>query len=218
MRPERQAVHLTKRTASGGFVRGHRHVHVGPLTPADVTVVDGMTVTTLERTTVDIAMGGDCARALVAFDRALSKNAERSALGDILGRRSGHPGVTVARQALSYADGASESVGEPWSRAQMIAAGLPLPRLQHTFRTPIGEFRSDFDWDGVLIGEFDGLHKYGLRPGETARDALIREKMREDALRAMGVIVVRWTWADLERGEVVGTVRHWLEKLGYLAA
>ena len=49
----------------------------------------------------------------------------------------------------------------------MIAAGLPLPRVQHTFQIPDGEARSDFDGDGRVVGEFDGLQKYGrlLRPG-----------------------------------------------------
>lgn len=77
----------------------------------------------------------------------------------------------------------------------MIEAGFPTPRLQHTFRTDAGDARTDFDWDGTLVGEFDGLQKYGrlLRPGETTRDALIREKRREDALRAQGIMVIRWT-------------------------
>lgn len=38
-----------------------------------------------------------------------------------------------------------------------ITAGLPLPRLQHTFQIPDGEARADFDWDGRVVGEFDGL-------------------------------------------------------------
>jgi len=51
-----------------------------------------------------------------------------------------------------------------------------------------------------VVGEFDGKSKYGLwlRPGETAADAVVREKIREDALRAMGFIVIHWTWKDLE--------------------
>lgn len=73
----------------------------------------------------------------------------------------------TARRALTFADARSESVGESWSGAQMIAAGLPLPRVQHTFQIPDGEARSDFDGDGRVVGEFDGLQKYGrlLRPG-----------------------------------------------------
>jgi hypothetical protein len=41
--------------------------------------------------------------------------------------------------------------------------------------------------------------KYGkfLKPGEEPGDAVIAEKRREDALRAEGLRVVRWTWTDL---------------------
>lgn len=102
----------------------------------------------------------------------------------------------------------------------MITAGLPLPRLQNTFQIPDGEARADFDWDGRVVGEFDGLQKYGrlLRPGETATAALIREKKREDALRAQGIMVIRWTWSTLERGELVESIRPWLVTAGLLAA
>ncbi|AZZ83386.1 hypothetical protein C5O27_21985 [Gordonia alkanivorans] len=218
LHPDREAVHLTKKSNAGGFVRGHRHVHNGPLTSAEIKIVDGIEVTTLERTAVDVATNGDFAQALVAFDRALAMKADPSAMTAILDARSRRPGTRIARRALSFADSSSESVGESWSRAQMIAAGLPVPRLQHRFRTSQGEARADFDWDGRLVGEFDGLQKYGMRPAETPREALLREKRREDALRAMGIMVVRWTWAELERGELVGLLRPWLVKLGLAAA
>ena len=48
--------------------------------------------------------------------------------------------------------------------------------------------------------EFDGAVKYA---GADGREALVREKRREDALRAMGYEVVRVTWADLTHPEVV---------------
>ncbi|MDS1112425.1 hypothetical protein RD149_01455 [Gordonia westfalica] len=215
LHPEREFIHLTKTHVRGGFVRGHRIVHAGPLSPDDVTDVDGVPVTALERTAVDVAMAGDFERALVVFDRALALQADLAEMTTILDSRGRWRGVGTARRALLLADAASESVGESWSRAQMIAAGLPIPRLQHTFQTSDGPARADFDWEGKLVGEFDGLQKYGrlLRPGETARDALIREKRREDALRAQGIMVVRWTWATLERGELVGLLRPWLTSL-----
>ena len=215
LHPERDLVHLTKTRKRGGFVRGHRIVHAGPLSPGDITDVDGVPVTTLERTAVDVAMAGDFERALVVFDRALALKADEERMKTILESRGRWRGVGTARRALSLADAASESVGESWSRAQMIAAGLPIPRLQHTFQTSDGPARADFDWEGKLVGEFDGLQKYGrlLRPGEAARDALIREKRREDALRAQGIMVVRWTWATLERRELVGVLAPWLDTL-----
>jgi hypothetical protein len=82
-------------------------------------------------------------------------------------------------------------------------AGLPMPRPQWQVRDSEGELvgRADFGWVAHrVVGEFDGRVKYGrlLRPGEDPGDAVYREKLREDALRAEGITVVRWTWHDLD--------------------
>ncbi|BCW52811.1 hypothetical protein StoSoilB19_01850 [Arthrobacter sp. StoSoilB19] len=50
------------------------------------------------------------------------------------------------------------------------------------------------------MGEFDGKGKYvqaALRDGMTADEAVYREKLREDRVRALGHGFVRWRWADL---------------------
>lgn len=56
-----------------------------------------------------------------------------------------------------------------------------------------------------MLGEFDGKVKYGalLRPGETADDVVMREKRREAALRAVGWWVVRWTYQEAFRPELL---------------
>ncbi len=53
-----------------------------------------------------------------------------------------------------------------------------------------------------VIGECDGLLKY------SGSDALIQEKIREDRIRALGFIVVRWTWNDIIRhpGDVAAQI------------
>ena len=75
--------------------------------------------------------------------------------------------------------------------------------MQHEFRDANGKFvaRTDFDWDGRLVGEFDGYTKYTgrLRNGEDPGQVAWREKRREDDLRGLDAIVVRWVWADLNR-------------------
>ncbi|WP_324290217.1 hypothetical protein [Gordonia sp. SL306] len=80
--------------------------------------------------------------------------------------------------------------------------------------------RTDYDWSALLVGEFDGDVKYRkhLRPGETPFDAMKREKEREDALGRLGIMVVRWTWKDLEKGRVVGLIREWPARLQLIAA
>ncbi|MDV7099648.1 hypothetical protein R4227_05755 [Gordonia amicalis] len=214
LKPDIEYVHVINRKKSGGSVLGHRHVHAATVDDVELVEVDGMLVTSLERTAVDVAAAGSFAQALTAFDQALRAGADRDRIAQILaGRR--RQGIRNARRALSLASGLSESVGESWSRAQMIEAGLPVPRLQHEFRCRSATYRADFDWDEKLVGEFDGMAKYGrLRePGTTVADSLVREKRREDELRALGVMVVRWTWSVLEEGSLPDLLRPWLGRL-----
>ena len=51
--------------------------------------------------------------------------------------------------------------------------------------------------------EFDGAVKY---EGADGRAELIREKHREDAIRAAGLQVVRLTWPDLDQPARVRTL------------
>jgi hypothetical protein len=104
---------------------------------------------------------------------------------------------------VDAADGRSESVGESRSRALLLQLGLPLPDLQVEVRRADGTFigRSDFCWEERrLLGEFDGLVKYGrlLRPGQVPADAVVREKLREDAMRDEGWGMTRWIWRELD--------------------
>ncbi len=217
LKPDHELVHFANGGTSGGFIRGRRHVHSAFVAPEQTMSIDDLALTTLERTAVDIALSGTFAQGVVVFDAALRLGADRDAMRKLLnGRR--RRGVRGARQALSVADGRSESVGESWSRAQIIEAELPMPRLQHTFHVNGRDYRTDFDWAATLIGEFDGINKYGMRPGETAREALIREKKREADLALLPATLVRWTWGMLERDEMVPLVRTRLLDLGLMAA
>lgn len=84
----------------------------------------------------------------------------------------------------------------------MEQIGLPAPSLQEVVHTPEGEFvaRTDFYWkEHRIVGEFDGMGKYG----SASPDVFRREKLREDALRDLGFHVIRWTWAELSRFDVV---------------
>lgn len=219
LHPDLNLVHVTTGRSSGGSIRAHRHLHAAPLAHDEVVEIDGVRVTSIERTAVDVATMGNFDQSLVIFDAALREGVDRETMGALLqGRR--RQSARNARRALPFADGASESAGESWSRAQMIDAGLPVPTLQREFVLDGRKYRSDFDWERLLVGEFDGLHKYGrLRSvEETATDVVVREKLREDRLRASGVTVVRWTWSTLEKRQLVPLLRPWLEKFGISAA
>jgi hypothetical protein len=103
-------------------------------------------------------------------------------------------------------------------------AGLPTPELQFDVRDAGGMLigRSDFAWHGGrLPGEFDGKVKYEkfLRPGESAGDAVFREKQREEAFRATGARVVRWVWADVDQpARLAAHIRAALQAAGVASA
>ncbi|MBM7365751.1 hypothetical protein [Gordonia hydrophobica] len=213
LKPDRSLVHVTRDARSGGGRRAERQVHAVALPDDDVVDLGRFRVTSLERTAVDVATAGaSFAQALTVFDMALARGASRETMAEMLGGRR-NQGVRVARRALRFATRLSESVGESWSRAQMITENLRLPVLQCTHVAEGHEYRSDFDWDCRLVGEFDGQIKYGrlLRPGEARDEAITREKEREDRLRALGIMVVRWIWADLENNRMIPRVKYWLE-------
>lgn len=99
----------------------------------------------------------------------------------------------------------------------MIEAGLVAADLQVRYDLVGGAYAVvDFDWAGRLVGEFDGLRKYcrDLRPGESPEDAVVREKIREDELRDLGLGVVRWTWKDLRDDTMIPRVRRALLRAG----
>jgi len=114
----------------------------------------------------------------------------------------GWPGTARLQVTLRLASPGAESVGESRARYLFWAHGIPKPELQFPVYDG-GELVgiSDFAWPkyGVL-GEFDGRVKYGryLRAGESAGDAVFREKVREDRLReATGWRMIRLIWNDL---------------------
>ena len=83
----------------------------------------------------------------------------------------------------------------------MIMAGVPRPIVGLPVMGDDGRsYVADLAWlPQRVIGEVDGYGKYS-----DGREALIREKHREDALRARGWGFVRWTVAEmLTRPEVV---------------
>lgn len=197
-------VHATRGRSSGGRRGRIVHLHVAPLRPDEITVIDGVAVTAIPRTLVDVARSVPFEQAVVIADAALATVPGLAPdLTTALLRATGWPGIGAARRSLAFADGGSGSVGESRSRVAIRRAGLPTPVLQWEVVGRHGRWlgRVDFGWPDLLtVGEFDGKVKYGrlLRPGQAAGDAVFAEKIREDGLRDEDLAVVRWTWADLE--------------------
>lgn len=132
--------------------------------------------------------------AIVAADAALHRGLVTGA--SLEARRLGLRRLAPrGRQLLESVDESSESPGESVMRLVLGGLGHEV-RTQVVIHTPDGEFvgRVDALVDGWIVMEFDGLTKYA---GASGHQELVREKRREDALRALGYVVVRVTWADL---------------------
>lgn len=194
-----ERVHLTRDRPSGGRCTTLRHLHTAELDAVDVTEVGGIAVTSVARTVADIALTLPYEPALVVADAALHQHRTTSpALHDAVARAVGRRGSPPARRVAAAADPRSESPGETRSRVAITRAGLPAPTLQHV--VPELGARTDFYWEEfATVGEFDGKAKYGrgVRPGQSPGEVVFAEKRREDALRDLGLQVVRWTWDEL---------------------
>ena len=102
-------------------------------------------------------------------------------------------GIGTVRSVLPLVRSGAQTPLESISRYRLVNQGLPEPELQARFDDHQGLIGFvDMWWPTLgVIGEADGLVKY------TDRDTLVAEKYREDRLRRLGFIVVRWTWWDI---------------------
>ncbi|MCU1604699.1 MAG: Transcriptional regulator, AbiEi antitoxin, Type system [Modestobacter sp.] len=202
-------VHLIRRPPASGSGSARVRLHVARLGPEETTSLDGVVLTDVTRTVVDLARSVPFESAVVAADAALARGATTpDRLAGCLAGMGGVPGRRAAARVLAMADGRSESVGESRSRVLFQRLALPVPELQFPVRRRDGSIigRCDFGWEGQrTLGEFDGRVTYGrlLRPGQSAGDAVYQEKLREDELRDHAWQVARWTWPELDTPAVI---------------
>lgn len=193
----------------------------GRLDQDEISLVDGMRVTSPARTVVDVARTCALEPAVAVADAALhGRRTERSSIDRALDRARGRSGIRAARIVVARADGSSESVAETRSRLIFADFGLPEPERQVDIYDDEGEFvaRVDFFWrEFGVIGECDGFGKY-LEDADYAeiRRRLGAEKDRDAALMALGYRVFHWRWADLGRPRTL--VRRLRSVLGLAAA
>lgn len=210
-------VHLTRHRRGGGRTNAAVTVHCAPSVSS--VNVDGISVTSLARTVVDLARTETLLTAVIAGDVALQRCDPRE-LDAELRRARGWKGVAQARRAVNLMDGRSENPGESQSRIILRENGFDV-ESQVEILDASGRSVARVDWlvNGVVVCEFDGKAKYSkyLRQGEHPGDVVFREKVREDAVRDLGYPVVRWTWADLaDPAELVARVARAVERAAAL--
>lgn len=211
-------VHLVRPDGSGYGEPSTRR-RGSPVPPSDRTILDGIAVTTLERTAVELARGQYLPQALIPLDsaarllvtretgstgndlRAWVRDAEmirfaRARLTESLSHLHGWAGTVRVRDALRWVHPASESPLESRSRGWFIEAGLGPLDPGSPVDAGSATYWADFcSRERGVLGEADGWSKYGRTP-EEVRSALAREKKRAAVLEAQGWRLVRWTTAD----------------------
>ncbi|NLG56561.1 MAG: hypothetical protein GX542_13100 [Rhodococcus sp.] len=194
-------IHFVVNRNYGGGTHRHKIVHPAAFDTHETVVIDNQLVTSAARTIVDLSRTAGFEEAVVVGDHALRIGAvtpeELQATLDSNSRRCGNP---KARRAVSFMSGLSGSAGESRSRVSIHLGRLPAPTLQKAIYDVHGRLIGyvDFFWEEYgVVGEFDGLAKYGMTAGRTPKEMLREEKRREDALREVGLVVVRWMWEDL---------------------
>ncbi len=175
------------------------HLHRASLPEQDIVYANDVAVTSVARTVVDIARSLPTTAAVITADAALQRGLTTDVeVEAVMQRCRNWPGVARARTAMPTCDARAESPLESFSRLTLAKVGLPAAELQLPISDGLGRqlARVDFYWEEFgVVGEADGHGKYQLSP-----NALVDEKLRQERLEDLGLVVVRWGWSDVGQG------------------
>ncbi|SFR41540.1 Transcriptional regulator, AbiEi antitoxin, Type IV TA system [Microbacterium azadirachtae] len=219
-------VHAVVSGARHTRARARLMLHDVTVGPADVTDVDGIRCTVIDRTVLDLLCGASAEVGLSAADAALraeavqrhGQNPERAqawrARMNDRSSRTHVRGIRAARELIDFADGRAQLPGESVSRLQLLRLGYRRVPLQTPVHGPDGEeFWLDFAFPrSRAFGEFDGQGKYRdprLRGGRHIEDVVLAEKHREDIVRGVtGWRTVRWSTPHIRTADALGARLH----------
>lgn len=194
-------IHVLSPGVSSREYRGVRsHVSVDA---REIIVIDGIRLTSMADTVVDIARSRPPAEALAYADALLRVDSQitREQLVALNQALVSGRGRRQARWALSRATGVPESPLESASLAVIEWLGYESPILQHPFLIEGKTYKGDFFWEHErIVGEADGDAKYSTEMGNPT-DTIIDEKRRENLLRRHTSGVARWGWKDVQEAE-----------------
>ena len=196
----RELVHVSHPGVLGGRTEGGVKHHPADVPEHQIVRVAGLSVTSLERTAVDVAREHGLEDGVVACDQVLRRGGSRVAMLGVLRQMWSWPYVTTARAAVALADPGAENMGESLARMLVIEMGYGEPQTQVWIEDAGRRARVDMLLDGHVF-EFDGRQKYlGVAHGgftDAVGDVVWQEKQREDWLRSRGLGVSRIVWSDL---------------------
>lgn len=171
--------------------------------PADeVTLHDGIPVTTVPRTILDLAAISRPEAVESALRQAeYLRLHDRLSLPHLLARHPGRRGNRAVRAALARraeSTGRTRSALEERFLAVLDRHGLPRPQLNATVQAGMHSYEVDSLWpDSGQIVELDGWQGHGTRT------AFRDDRARDRRLRAAGYGVTRLTWSQLDEEPTV---------------
>jgi len=180
--------------------RSWRHIcrHVSPMPSDEVTIKEGIPVTTVPRTIFDLAATEplDVVKRMLR-EAEFSELHDRLSLWDLVERYPGRRGIRKVRTALDALQ--DEPLDEHKSRFEerfvpfLRRHFLPRPRFNDWILVGEKRFQVDCLWpEQRQIFELDGWE------GHKTRTAFREDRARDRRLRVAGYGVTRLTWNQLE--------------------
>ena len=193
LRPPQSAVEVTvpRRLRARHGLR----FHCSRLPADEVTVHDGIPVTTPPRTLFDLAASINADQLARAVNQAeIRRLWDPLSLHDLLVRHPRRPGAAALRAALRLEGRVTRSELEDRFLGFLRDAGLPPPVTNAPLRLGDRSVEADCVWLGPrLIVELDGYASHRTRA------AYEGDRARDRALTAAGWRVIRITWRQLHR-------------------
>ena len=148
----------------------------------EIQRLDGLPVTTPERTAFDIGRRGRFYAAVARLDAlARATDFKVSAVEALAGEHRHARGLRQLEAALSLMDAGAASPKETWLRLLLIRAGYPRPSTQIPVLSPDGyrQYYLDMGWEDLLFAvEYDG-EQHRVDPIQFAYDIQRSEDLDE---------------------------------------
>jgi very-short-patch-repair endonuclease len=193
-------------TTTVELIHGNRHRLPGLHTRGDrieedeITVVNGVPVTTPARTVLDLGCWYPTMSGVAAIDSLARATEFKAADVELSAQRyPGRRGIVRARLAITLFDAGAQSPKETWLRLVLVDAGLPRLQTQIPVRDEFGTVIAylDLGWEHLRVAvEYDGDQH---RSDHSQYNWDIR---RLEILHRLGWIVIRVVAGDRPAGIV----------------
>lgn len=171
-------------------------VRTADLPASHCVISNGVSVTSLARTVVDLGRTSPRPDALVIADSALARGLPATHLHDVLASQAGWDGIREAAWVVDHADAYAETPLETLGRLAFIEGGLPIPISNAWIDLGALRYRPDHLLDDLWeVFEGDGAQKYDGRLDAGA--VIAKQREREWHLREAGYeIGVRYGYRE----------------------